>query len=120
MAQGMSAPVYTNDILRLAASLGDPRRLEREDGRAELRSSTCGSRISVAVELDSDRRIRAISQQVHACAFGQATAALVERHARGRTHDDVAEALIGLSRWLASEHDDPGAWPGLGALTPAR
>jgi NifU-like protein involved in Fe-S cluster formation len=116
----MTAPIYTNEILRLAASLGDPRPLEREDGRAELRSPTCGSRIIVAVELDQHRRIRAISQQVHACAFGQATAALVERHARGRTHDDVSEALVGLSRWLSSEHDDAGAWPGLRVLSPAR
>ena len=120
----MTEPLYTNEILRLAASLGEPRPLKREDGRAELRSPTCGSRVAVAVELDRDRRIRAISQQVHACAFGQATAALVERHARGRTHDDIADALIGLSRWLSSErhdaHHDAAAWPGLEVLTPAR
>lgn len=116
----MSAPLYTNEILRLAASLREPRPLDREDGRAELRSPTCGSRVTVAVELDPDRRIRAISQQVQACAFGQATAALVERHAQGRTHDDVSEALVGLSRWLSSAHHDPGAWPGLAVLTPAR
>ena len=46
LAPGMNAPLYTTEILRLAASLGEPRALEREDGRAELRSPTCGSRIA--------------------------------------------------------------------------
>ena len=44
--------VYTTEILRLAASLSEPRELEREDGRAELRSPTCGSRIAMTVQLD--------------------------------------------------------------------
>ena len=44
----MNAPLYTTEILRLAASLGEPRELEREDGRAELRSPTCGSRIATS------------------------------------------------------------------------
>ena len=47
-----------------------------------------------------------MSQHVHACAFGQASAALVERQAIGRTHDEVSEALVALSRWLAEEQDD--------------
>ena len=112
--------VYTTEILRLAASLNEPRDLEREDGKAELRSPTCGSRIPLVVPLDEDRRIVAISQSVHACAFGQATAALVERHARGRTHNDVAEAMLALSRWLSDEHAAEVDWPGLVALEPAR
>ena len=90
----MSSPLYTTEILRLAASLQEERELEREDGRAELRSPTCGSRITIAVELDEERRVRMISQRVHACAFGQASAALVQQHAIGRAHDEVSEALV--------------------------
>ena len=116
----MNRPLYTTEILRLAASLSEPRELEREDGRAELRSPTCGSRVTIIVQLDEDRRVEAISQTVHACAFGQATAALVERHARGRTHNEVAEAMLGLSRWLSDEQADEADWPGLAALEPAR
>jgi NifU-like protein involved in Fe-S cluster formation len=116
----MSTPLYTTDILRLAASLYGPRELDRIDGGAELHSPTCGSRVIISVQLDGDRRVEAISQQVHACAFGQASAALLERHAIGRAHDEVSDALILLSRWLASEHDEPGDWPGLAMLAPAR
>ena len=120
MAAGMNAPLYTTEILRLAASLNDVRKLDREDGRAELRSPTCGSRITISVELDADRRIRGISQQVHACAFGQASAAILEQNAIGRAHDEVAEALVTVSRWLAKEQEEFGDWPGLDALAPAR
>ena len=116
----MNAPLYTTEILRLAASLQEPHPLDREDGSAELRSPTCGSRISLTVQLDQERRIERMSLRVHACAFGQASAALVERHAIGRTHNEVAEALLVLSRWLADEQEDVEAWPGITALAPAR
>jgi NifU-like protein involved in Fe-S cluster formation len=116
----MTAPLYTTEILRLAASLGEPKPLEREDGRAELRSPTCGSRIDLAVQLDRDRRIERLSMRVHACAFGQASAALVDQHGIGRSHDEVAAALVMLSRWLAEEQDEPGEWEGVATLAPAR
>ena len=73
----LTEPLYTTEILRLAASLDEPQALGREDGRAELRSPTCGSRISLAVQLDNERRIERLSMQVHACAFGQASASLL-------------------------------------------
>ena len=116
----MTAPLYTTDILRLAASLHEERELEIEHGRAELRSPTCGSRIVMSVELDDDRRVRMISQKVHACAFGQASAALVQQHAIGRAHDEVADALVVISRWLAEEQEEFGDWPGIDVLGPAR
>lgn len=114
----MNAPLYTTEILRLAASLGGPRKLDREDSRAELRSPTCGSRIATAVQLDGQGRVAAVSQQVHACAFGQASAALLEQSVAGRTREDVGRALTELGDWLAGGDAEPG-W-GLAALAPAR
>jgi len=114
----MNAPLYTTEILRLAASLGEPRELERADGRAELRSPTCGSRAATAVQLDAQGRVAAVSQQVHACAFGQASAALLERGALGRSRADVEQALADLTDWLGGGAAEPG-W-GLAALAPAR
>jgi len=115
----MSEPLYTTEILRLAASLDEPQELDREDGRAELVSRTCGSRITLSVQLDDRRCVQRLSMQVQACAFGQASAALLARHSRGKTHDEVSEAMLGLSHWLAEEHPQPG-WPGIAALAPAR
>lgn len=116
----MSDPLYTTQILRLAASLGEPHELDREDGSAEVRSPTCGSRVRIVVQLDDDRRIERLSMQVHACAFGQASAALVERHSRGRTHEEISAAMLDLSRWLANEHEHHGDWPEVSVLEPAR
>ena len=118
MAQGMNAPLYTTEILRLAASLPEPRELERPDGRAELRSPTCGSRVATAVQLDDAGRVQAVSQQVHACAFGQASAALLERGSAGRSRAEVEGALSELADWLGGGAAEPG-W-GLAALAPAR
>ncbi|MEO7276516.1 MAG: iron-sulfur cluster assembly scaffold protein [Sphingomicrobium sp.] len=115
----MNAPLYTTQILRLAASLDAPHALYREDGRAELRSPACGSRVETAVTLDADGRIAALSQDVNACAFGQASAALVAQSAVGADRHSVDRALAELDAWLGGERDNPGAWPGLTALTPA-
>lgn len=118
MAQVMNAPLYTMEILRLAGSLPDPVHLERMDGVAQLRAPTCGSTVRTEVEIENGV-IRAMSQQVHACAFGQASAALVARTARGLNQDEVAEALASLSDWLGGSREDPGGW-GFEALGPAR
>ena len=116
----MNAPLYTTEILRLAASLSEPAQLEREDCRAELRSPTCGSTIATTVMVDPDGNIAALSQRVHACAFGQASAALAERSATGRDQASVAAALAALTDWLDGRAESPGIWPGLDALAPAR
>jgi NifU-like protein involved in Fe-S cluster formation len=76
--------------------------------------------VRLIVQLDEDRRITALTQTVHACAFGQASAALMEQSAIGRGHDDAAQAVVELSAWLAGERADAGEWPGLIALAPAR
>ena len=114
----MNAPLYTLAILRLAGSLPEHVELERVDGAAEMRSPTCGSSVRTEVKIDGGL-VAAISQQVRACAFGQAAAALVAGHAAGRSRDEVAEMLEGLGEWLAGRGDDPGGW-GFEALAPAR
>lgn len=114
----MNAPLYTIEILRLAGSLPDPAHLERVDGAAQLRSPACGSTVRTEVRIE-DGVVAALSQQVRACAFGQAAAALVARHAVGRSRDEVAVMLAGLSEWLVGDRDEPGGW-GLEALAPAR
>ena len=116
----MNAPLYTPEILRLAASLKAPRELERLDGRAELRSPTCGSTIATAVAVDEQGRVIAVSQTVSACAFGQASASLLEQGAAGRSAAEVKAGVDQLSDWLAGNCEDPGDWPGLSALAPAR
>lgn len=120
MAQGMNEPLYTVEILRLAASIPHLDGLDEPQGRAVLRSPTCGSMVSVEVALDEEGRVLALGQQVQACAFGQASAALMGAHAIGRKAPEVRDALAAFASWLDGTHAEPGDWPGLVALTPAR
>jgi NifU-like protein involved in Fe-S cluster formation len=116
----MNAPLYTTEILRLAASLPEPVTLDRADGSADERSPTCGSTVRTEVQLDGEGRVLALSQHVQACAFGQTSAAILDAGAAGRSVADIDRATNELSAWLAGRHDDPGTWPGLEALAPAR
>jgi NifU-like protein involved in Fe-S cluster formation len=115
----MNAPLYTTEILRLAASLAAPHELEREDGKSAVRSPTCGSRMQTIVQVNSDGRVKALSQTVLACAFGQASAALLEQSALGRSRDELQMAVMELQEWFDGADAVP-AWPGIAALKPAR
>lgn len=115
----MNAPLYTVEILRLAASLPEPQSLDRIDGSSSQRSMTCGSTVETGVKL-AEGRIEALSQKVSACAFGQASATLVARHAPGRDRNEVQAALDQLAEWLSGARTDPPDWPGYSALAPAR
>jgi NifU-like protein involved in Fe-S cluster formation len=119
MAQGMTSPPYTREILRLAASIPYLESFEELGEATEGRSPTCGSRMRVAVELDWAGRVKRIRQAVEACAYGQATAALMGGHAMGRSREEVATALAELDDWLAGRGDVPADWPGMDILAPA-
>ena len=116
----MNQPLYTVEILRLAASIPYLGRLEQPEGDASVRSATCGSLVQVQVALDQDGRVAALAQEVQACAFGQASAALMGAHAVGRRADEVEQAAGCLASWLEGSRTDPGDWPGLDQLAPAR
>ena len=115
-----TATLYTRDILRLAASIPHVGRLAAADGSAEKRAPLCGSSIIVDVILDDEGRIAALGQEVRACAFGQASAALMGAHAIGRRAGELAAAHAALADYLAGARDDPGDWPGLDIFADAR
>jgi NifU-like protein involved in Fe-S cluster formation len=119
MAQGVKEPPYTREILRLAASIPHLVSFEELEGATERRSPTCGSRMRMAVELDWARRVVRLRQAVEACAYGQATAALMGGHALSRSAEEVGAALNELEAWLSGKGDVPIAWPGLEVLAPA-
>ena len=118
MEAGVTQPLYTREILRLAASIPGQRTFAEMGNAAVLRSPACGSRVAMRVTLDEAGRVASLLQAVEACAFGQAAAALVGAGAVGITGDEAAAALAGVERWLEEDIDEP--WPGLGVLDPAR
>lgn len=108
----MPAPLYTTDILRLAASNPYHGRLADAAGSSEQRSPICGSRVIVDLTMDADARVAAIGMQVEACAFGQAAATVLARCAIGRSAEELAGARDALARWIDGAGDRPD-WPGL-------
>lgn len=111
--------LYTPDLLALATELArfpfDP----DLSLQAEARSRTCGSVITVGLDLDSGAIIRRVGMRVKACAIGQASATLLARSVAGRSAADVAAAHAMISAWLAGESDLPD-WPDLALLAPAQ
>jgi NifU-like protein involved in Fe-S cluster formation len=112
--------LYNRDILRLAASIPHLGRLEAPHARVERVSPVCGSRVVVEVLVDGQGGVTQLAQEVRACALGQAAASLMGAHAIGRDPAQLARARGELSDYLAGSRDDPGDWPGLEALAPAR
>jgi len=117
---GVTVALYSRDILRLAASIPHLGRLAAPQASVEKSSSVCGSRVVVDLDVDGEGRVAALGQEVRACALGQASAALLGAHAIGRSAAELAEARDALAAWLAGRRDDPGGWPGLAILAPAR
>lgn len=115
----MSAPLYTTEILRLAASIPHHERLADPQGSAERRSPVCGSRVTVDVNLGEDGRVREIGLLVRACALGQASASLFAASVLGRSPGELAAARDAVTAWLAGDGEEPD-WPGLAVLAPAR
>ena len=123
MAPRVSEPLYTRDILRLASAIPHLGLLDHPDGTADLRSATCGSRVVVTVKLDGQGRVVALGQNVTACAFGQASAALMAAHAIGQSEQQLSVALEAIENWLRHRVQAPPLdtpWPGLETLEPAR
>ncbi|MGK2912196.1 MAG: iron-sulfur cluster assembly scaffold protein [Sphingobium sp.] len=116
----MSAPLYNNDILRLAVSIPHHQRLADPDASVERRSATCGSRVTVDVQMDPEGRIANLGLEVRACALGQASASLMAAHAVGQSAVALAEARDKLGAYLTGNTDDLDFWPGLNVLAAAR
>ena len=114
----MSARLYTPEILGLAVSLAQwPARPDAEfHGKA--RSKTCGSALSFDCDYTADG-IADPGLQLHACAIGQASAAIFADAVQGRSREDIAATLSDLERWLTDEGPQPD-WPGLARLDAAR
>jgi len=117
---GMTAALYNNDILRLAASIPHHRRLEAPQATAERRSPTCGSRVTVDVRMDAEGALADLGLEVRACALGQASASLMAAHAIGRSAQELGRARDALTAYLAGEADSLDFWPGLEIFAPAR
>lgn len=120
MADSDLIKLYSGRILTLAADLPHTAPLESPHATARKRSPLCGSTVTVQLRCE-DGRITAFSQDVKACALGQAAASVVGANIIGRTVPEVERARNELKAMLKSGGPVPSApFDGLEVLEPAR
>jgi NifU-like protein involved in Fe-S cluster formation len=118
----MSTPasnLYSREILRLATALPHDDRLENAEGTATRRAPICGSEVTAEVSLNNGQII-GIAFRTHACALGQASAALLREHATGMDNSTIVEARAALVGFLNDDDSQPLPWEAMRHFAPAR
>lgn len=110
--------LYTPELLGLAVRLVDYPLHEGLPLTGTARSPSCGSTLEIGIALDAQQAVSAIGMRVHACAVGQAAAAIFADAALGRQGADITAALHDIEQWLAGAEGLPD-WPGFGAIEAA-
>jgi NifU-like protein involved in Fe-S cluster formation len=113
-----AAPLYTPEILALATHLAGWPLDESLQKTTTVRSRSCGSTLSLALEIDDAGLITKIGLRTQACAIGQASAAIFAAGAVGSGAPVIATAHQELLTWLAGNGAMPD-WPGIEAIAPA-
>lgn len=112
--------LYSKQILSLAATIPHQAPLETPQGEAKVRSPLCGSTVTAAVTLDGER-ISGFSQNVKACALGQASASILGKVIIGLDHPSLERGRAELSAMLKDAGPVPTApFEGYEVLQPAR
>ena len=112
--------LYNKEILRLAASLPASRRVDDPVISVTKTSRICGSRITIAVKIE-DGEVADYSQEVKACALGQASSAIVAKNIIGKTWHDFAPVAEKVEKLLKEEGPPPeGKWADFQVFLPAR
>ncbi len=115
----MSAPLYNRDILSLAVATADFPPLDAARHRVSARAPLCGSAIILDLDTDDAGRVTRVGLHVEACALGQASAALLARHAPGQALAAIRSARDAMASWFRGQGEVP-QWPGFDLLAPAR
>lgn len=112
--------LYTKDILRLAASLPHADRLLDAQASASRRSPVCGSEISADIQLDDSGQIAALAFRAHACAMGQASAALLRQIGPGASVGEIEGMRTALAKALSGDDSFENCRPELAVFETAR
>lgn len=111
-----TAALYTPEVLSLATALASYPLGDDLPLRGHARSQSCGSMLEIGLALDG-HRIARLGLRSHACAIGQAAAAIFAAAATGRSRDEIALAEQDVAAWLGG--GPLPAWPGISAIEAA-
>ena len=88
--------------------------------QGEARSVTCGSSLKLGLDCHADGTIAVLGIAAHACAVGQASAAVFAGGAMGKNSAEIADAEAALSSWLSDKNGAIPDWPRLKMIAAAR
>lgn len=112
--------IYNARILELAGNIPRIGRLPHPDATASAYSKLCGSTITVDLNL-RDGKVSDFSQELKACALGQASASIMARNVIGSTPEELRDAREALRKMLKENGPPPiGKWADLAVLEPVR
>lgn len=104
----MSAELYHNRVLELAANIPNVGRLEDADASVEKVSRVCGSVVRVDIRLSEDgETVEAVAVDPKACALGQAATSVLAEHIAGAPVKDVFAARDALRAMLKDGAEPP-------------
>jgi NifU-like protein involved in Fe-S cluster formation len=109
--------LYTPEVLALATSLANYPLSEDLPLRGQARSQTCGSTLELGLALDEANRIARLGLRSHACAIGQAAAAIFAGGATGQSARRIAAAEQQVAAWLTG--GPLPDWPGIEVIARA-
>ena len=114
-----TAVLYSPEVLGLATGLAAYRLDDTLTLRADARSRSCGSTLTLGLALDEAGRIERVGLRSQACAIGQASAAIFAQGATGRTPEEIVAIGHAMEHWVAGEGPQPD-WPNLSLIAVAR
>lgn len=112
--------IYNAKILGLAASIPRLGRLPHPDATALAVSKLCGSKVTVDLAIENGV-VSDFSQDVKACALGQASSSIMGRHIIGSSPQELRQLREQMYKMLKENGEPPtGKWAELGVLVPVR
>ncbi len=104
----MSADLYHNRVLELAAEIPHLGQLDAPDARVDRVSRICGSTITLDLKLNPARtHVEAIAVDPKACALGQAATSIFAGNAVGASVEEIRAAHAALAAMLRENGPPP-------------
>lgn len=112
--------IYNSRILEFAAHIDHLGRLDEPDATAKKNSRLCGSTITVDLKM-ANGMVSDFAQDVHACALGQASAAILARHIIGATAQELKDLRNTMQAMLTEGGPAPsGRFADFATLEPVK
>lgn len=98
--------IYNSKILEFAGNIPRTGAMPDADASADAHSKLCGSKVKVYLKMDGPV-VSDFSQEVKACALGQASSSIMARHVVGARADEVRQARADMLAMLRDGGEGP-------------